>query len=142
MKAMKKINAINFTALANLTLENKHSGIIVLLAIESSSDGMVILTSKSIVEATGMDRKTVRVAMHYLKKSHAIIEDVAVKDVYYINSQLFRIHDSQAYSDAQYTPEFSRPIEGLKCVPKPTRAAIREIERMNKLSDAEIVECL
>jgi hypothetical protein len=142
MKTMKNVNAINFTALASLTLGNKHAGIIALLAIESSSDGVVILTPKSIVEAAGMDRKTVRVAMRHLKKSYAIIEDAVVSDVYHINSQLLRIHDPQALSDAQFFPEFSRRIEGLKSVPKPTRTAMREIERMNKLTNADIAECL
>lgn len=80
MKATKDIHAIDFTALAQLTMDNKHAGIVALLIIEASRDGMILLTNKAIVEATGIDRKSARVAMNCLQHSRALIKDWQAPD--------------------------------------------------------------
>ncbi|GAA0696523.1 hypothetical protein GCM10009104_25680 [Marinobacterium maritimum] len=141
MKSTKNISAIDFTALAKLTMDNKHAGIIAMLAIESSDKGIVSITNKALVEATGMDRKSVRVAMDYLQASRALIKDLVVKDIFHINSRLVSTHDPRTLRDADFFPEFSAKIDSLKCIPKPSRSDMREVERMNKLTDADIADC-
>lgn len=142
MKSLNGIYGIDFTALAKITMDNKHAGIIAMLAIQSSNTGIVAITNKAVVDATGIDRKSVRVAMDYLQSSRAMIKDPVAKNIYHINSRLVRTHDPRTLRDAEFFPEFSAKIESFRCIPKPSREDLRQVDRMNKLTDESIAESL
>ncbi len=138
MKSTENMNAIDFTALAQLTKDNKTAGIIAMLAIGSSKYGQVTLTNKGIIKATGLDRGQVSVALRYLKQSKFMLRDPIADDIYHINSQILRTHDDQASNDADYFPEFSAKFEAINCAKSPKRSTTRVINKMNKLSDTDI----
>jgi hypothetical protein len=136
------MNAIDFTALAQLTKDNKVAGIIAMLAIGSSEYGQVTLTNKGIIKATGLDRGQVSLAMRYLKQSKFMLRDPIADDIYHINSQILRTYDDQACNDADYFPEFSAKFEAIDCAKLPKRSIDRVINQMNKMSDTEISESI
>jgi len=137
-----KTHAVNCRALAKLTKDNKAAGIIMLLAIEASDEGQVALTNKAIIEATGMDRKNVSVALRHLRNKKFLLQDPVSDKVYHINSCLLRIRSNRSFNDVYYAPEFSAQLEQLNCIPTPSREDVREVSRMNKVSDAELADRL
>jgi len=142
MKSTNKIHAIDFQALAKLTKDNKAAGIIMLLAIGASEEGQVALTNKAIIEATGMDRKNVSVALRHLRDKKFLLQDPVSDKVYHINSCLLRVRGNRTFSDTYYAPEFSAQLEQLDYIPTPGREDVREVSRMNKVSDAELADRL
>lgn len=140
MKSTDKIHAIDFQALAKLTKDNKAAGIIMLLAIQASEEGQVALTNKAIIEATRMDRKNVSVALRHLRDKKCLLQDPVSDKVYHINSCLLRIRGNSSFNDAYYAPEFSAKLERLNYIPTPSREDVREVSRMNKVSDEQIAE--
>lgn len=139
MKSTKPISLIDFTALAKITHDNKSAGVIALLAIDASSYGQVGLTNKSIVDATGMDKKNVSQALQRLQDSKFLLLDPHAKKVYHINSNVLRLHSTRDH-DGHAFPEFSSQVQRLPSVAKASLEQLREVKRMNKLSDAQIAE--
>jgi len=142
MKSMKNINAINFNALAKLAKDNKAAIVILLSALEVSRDGQVTLTNKAIIEATGIDKKYVSLALKYLIEKKFLIKDAVAKSIYHINSYVLRTHCPRSYCDADFFPEFSAKVEILKSDLRCSREQTRHIKRMNKLSDEDIANSL
>jgi hypothetical protein len=139
MKSTKTISQIEFTAIARLTRDNKSAGVVALLAIDASEYGQVSLTNKSIVEATGMDKKNVSLAIRFLQDRKFLLNDPHADKVYHINNNVLRLHSTRDH-DGHIFPDFSSKIQRLPSVANASRDRLREVKRMNKLSDAQIAE--
>jgi len=142
MKSTKNIHAIDFIALAQLSKDSKTAGIIAMLAIDSSRDGQVSLSNKGVIEATGLDRGQVSVALNYLRNSRFMLKDPIADGLYHINGKVLRVCGNDARVDFDYFPEFSAKFEVLDCTKLPRRDNVRKVKKMNKLTDLMIGETL
>jgi DNA-binding transcriptional regulator GbsR (MarR family) len=144
LRSTKHATYVDYAAIAYIIDKNKTAGIIMMSVLDRYRGGSIYISANSLSNKTGVNKGNLSKAIKVLEDEYFIQKDPqgSLKGLFFVNANVIRDYEPRAHRDIGYDVPLRHKIGSLSEEPTPSQSAIREVKRMNKLTDEDIADAV